>query len=481
MRVLHAASEIYPLVKTGGLADVVGALPAALAQAGAEVRLLLPGLAPILDALDDARIVYQGGPAFGAARIAVRRGRLAGGLAAYVIDAPYLYARPGNPYVGADGKPWRDNHRRFGLLGWVGAHLAAGEIDREWRPALLHAHDWHAGLAPAYMAAHPGPSAASLFTVHNLAFQGLFPFEVGGELGLPPAQLGYDGMEFHGELSFLKAGLAFADRITTVSPTYAEEIRGAEHGCGLDGLLRVRASRLSGILNGVDTQVWNPATDAEIACRYDVADLAGKQRCKQALQAELGLAAGEAPLFVIVSRLSHQKGIDLALEALPELVRAGAQFALLGSGDPALEAALRTAADADPAQVAVRLGHDEPLSHRMIAGGDAILVPSRFEPCGLTQMYGLRYGTAPLVRRCGGLADTVVDASEANRAADRATGFVFERATGADLTAALRRALDLYRDRPAWLRLMRTAMAQDVSWRRAAAEYLALYRAIVAA
>jgi len=398
-----------------------------------------------------------------------------------VIDAPYLYARPGNPYVGADGKPWRDNHRRFGLLGWVGAHLAAGEIDREWRPALLHAHDWHAGLAPAYMAAHPGPSAASLFTVHNLAFQGLFPFEVSGELGLPPTQLGYDGMEFHGELSFLKAGLVFADRITTVSPTYAEEIRGAEHGCGLDGLLRVRASRLSGILNGVDTQVWNPATDAEIACRYDAADLAGKQRCKQALQAELGLAVGEAPLFVVVSRLSHQKGIDLALEALPELVRAGAQFALLGSGDPALEAALRTAADADPAQVAVRLGHDESLSHRMIAGGDAILVPSRFEPCGLTQMYGLRYGTAPLVRRCGGLADTVVDASEANRAADRATGFVFERATGADLTAALRRALDRYRDRPAWLRLMRTAMAQDVSWRRAAAEYLALYRAIVAA
>jgi starch synthase len=481
VRVLHAASEIYPLVKTGGLADVVGALPAALAQAGAEVRLLLPGLAPILDALDASRIVYQGGPAFGAARIAVRRGRLARALETYVIDAPYLYARPGNPYVDADGKPWRDNHRRFGLLGWVAAHLAAGEIDPEWRPALLHAHDWHAGLAPAYVAAHPGPSAASVFTVHNLAFQGLFPLEARAELGLPAAQLSYEGMEFHGELSFLKAGLAFADRITTVSPTYAEEIRGAEHGCGLDGLLRVRASRLTGILNGVDTAVWNPATDAQIARRYDAADLAGKQECKRALQTELGLAATDAPLFVIVSRLTQQKGIDLALDALPELVRAGAQFALLGSGDAALEAALRRAADEHPAQVAVRLGHDEPLSHRVIAGGDAILVPSRFEPCGLTQMYGLRYGTLPVVRRCGGLADTVVDAGQTQRAADRATGFVFERASGADLSAALRRALDLYRNRPAWQRLMRTAMAQDVSWRKAAAEYLALYRSIVAA
>jgi starch synthase len=479
MRVLHVASEIYPLVKTGGLADVAGALPLALAEAGADVRLLLPGLAPILGALQDARTVFHCGPAFGAASISVRRGRLApSGLTAYVIEAPYLYARPGNPYLGPDGKEWRDNHRRFGLLGWIGAHLAAGEIDRMWAPAVLHAHDWHAGLAPAYIAAHPGPSAATVCTVHNLAFQGLFPLETRAELDISPAQLTYEGMEFHGQLSFLKAALAFADRITTVSPTYAREICTAEQGCGLDGLLRMRASRLTGILNGVDTQVWNPATDPDIAQRYNFATLAGKRACKRALQAELGLPALDVPLFTLVSRLTHQKGIDLLLDALPELLRHDAQLAVLGSGEPALEAALRTAAADHPAQVAVRIGYDEALSHRLVAGADVILVPSRFEPCGLTQMYGLRYGTLPLVRRCGGLADTVVDATEENRADDRATGFVFDAATGADLAAAIGRAVALFQDGPAWLSLMREAMAQDVSWRKAAAQYLALYRGL---
>jgi starch synthase len=479
MRVLHVASEIYPLVKTGGLADVVGALPPALAEAGADVRLLLPGLAPILGVLLEARTLFQCGPAFGAARVAVRCGRLApSGLVAYVIDAPYLYARPGNPYLGPDGKEWRDNHRRFGLLGWVGAHLAAGEIDPSWVPAVLHAHDWHAGLAPAYVAAHPGPSAATVCTVHNLAFQGLFALQTRAELDIAPSQLTYEGMEFHGQLSFLKAGLAFADRITTVSPTYAQEIRTAEQGCGLDGMLRLRAARLTGILNGVDTKVWNPATDPEIAQRYNFATLAGKRACKRALQAELGLPVIDAPLFTIVSRLTHQKGIDLLLDALPELARHNGQLAVLGSGEPALETALQRAVTEYPTQVAVKIGYDEALSHRLIAGADVILVPSRFEPCGLTQMYGLRYGTLPLVRRCGGLADTVVDASDENRAEDLATGFVFDDATGADLAAALRRAIALYQDTPGWMRLMREAMTQDVSWRKAATQYIALYRGL---
>jgi starch synthase len=480
MRVLHAASEIYPLIKTGGLADVVGALPAAIAAAGADVRLLLPGLPPILGALQESQTVFHCGPAFGAASITLRRGRLTQvGPAAYVIDAPYLYARPGNPYLGPDGKEWRDNHRRFGLLGWIAAHLAAGELDPRWRPDVLHAHDWHAGLAPAYVASHPGPSAATVCTIHNLAFQGLFPLELRTELDLSPAQLTYEGAEFHGQLSFLKAGLAFADRITTVSPTYAQEIRTPEQGCGLDGLLRNRAARLAGILNGVDTAVWNPATDALIAQRYDAARLAGKLACKRALQAELGLPALDVPLFTLVSRLTHQKGIDLLLDALPALARHSAQLAVLGSGEPALEAALLRAVSEVPTQVAVRIGYDEALSHRLIAGADVILVPSRFEPCGLTQMYGLRYGTLPLVRRCGGLADTVVDASESNCSAGAATGFTFEQASGADLAATLRRAVALFHDAPAWTRLMRRAMAQDVSWQPAAAQYLALYRGLL--
>jgi len=344
MRVLHVASEIYPLVKTGGLADVTGALPKALADAGADVRVLLPGLPPILAGLHDARTVFHCGPAFGAAGITVRRGRLAdSGLAAYVIDAPFLYVRPGNPYLGPDGKEWRDNHRRFGLLGWTAAHLGAGDIDPAWAPAVVNAHDWHAGLAPAYLAAHPGPAAATVFTVHNLAFQGLFPLESRTELDVPPSQLTYEGMEFHGQLSFLKAGLAFADRITTVSPTYALEIRSPEHGCGLDGLLRTRSARLSGILNGVDPAVWDPATDRAIAHNYSRVDLAGKQACKRALQAELGLPALDVPLFTLVSRLTHQKGIDLLLDVLPERARYSAQLAVLGSGDAAFEAGLARA------------------------------------------------------------------------------------------------------------------------------------------
>jgi starch synthase len=480
MRVLHAASEIYPLIKTGGLADVVGALPAALAEAGADVRLLLPGLPPILGALREAQTVFHCGPAFGAASITLRRGRLAHvGPLAYVIDAPYLYARPGNPYLGPDGKEWRDNHRRFGLLGWIAAHLAAGELDPRWTPAVLHAHDWHAGLAPAYAAAHPGPSAATVCTVHNLAFQGLFPLEARAELDISPAQLTYEGMEFHGQLSFLKAGLAFSDRITTVSPTYAQEIRTPEQGCGLDGLLRTRAARLSGILNGVDTAVWNPATDPGIAENYNVATISGKRACKRALQTELGLPQLDVPLFTLISRLTHQKGIDLLLDALPELARHNAQLAVLGSGEPALEAALTRAVAEYPTQVAVKIGYDEALSHRLIAGADVILVPSRFEPCGLTQLYGLRYGTLPLVRRCGGLADTVVDATDANRSAGVATGFTFEDASSADLAAAVRRAVTLFHDAPAWLRLMQRAMAQDVSWHRAAQQYLALYQGLV--
>ena len=480
MRVLHVASEIYPLVKTGGLGDVVGALPVALAATGVDVRLLLPGLPPILDALSEAHTVFHCGPAFGAASVTLRRGWLAPlDVTAYVIDAPYLYQRPGNPYLAPDGKEWRDNHRRFGLLGWIAAHLAAGELDHRWRPDILHGHDWHAGLAPAYVAAHPGPSSRTICTVHNLAFQGLFPLETQVELGIDPAQLTYEGMEFHGQLSFLKAALAYADRITTVSPTYAQEICTPEQGCGLDGLLQARSARLTGILNGVDTATWDPAADPSIARRYSAEALDGKRACKQALQAELGLPVADVPLFAIVSRLTHQKGIDLLLEALPELLRHDAQLAVLGSGDRPLELALARAAAEHPAGVAVRVGYDESLSHRMIAGGDVILVPSRFEPCGLTQLYGLRYGTLPLVRRCGGLADTVTDATDANRDADRATGFIFERALGVDLAAAIRRAAVLYRDVPAWQRLMRRAMAQDVSWKRAGAQYLVLYQELL--
>ena len=482
MRVLHAAAEVYPLVKTGGLADVLGALPEALVRAGADVRLVLPGLPAILAGVSGLQTVCEIGAAFGAGRVTLCRGRLApSGLAAYVVDAPYLYRRPGNPYLAPGGAEWPDNLQRFALLGWAAAHLAAGELDPEWTPDVLHAHDWHAAMACAYAACHPATRATTVFTIHNLAYQGLFDEADFHLLGLPARLMVPGGLEFHGQLSFMKAGLKYARRITTVSPTYAREIATDAFGCGLDGVVRARGTDVSGILNGVDGDVWNPATDLLLAAPYTADALEGKALCKAALQQELGLHVDAgAPLFAVVSRLTSQKGLDLLLGALPALLASGGagapQLAVQGNGDPALEAAFAQAAAHHPGRVAVQLVYDEALAHRMMAGADAMLVPSRFEPCGLTQLYALRYGTVPLVRRVGGLADTVVGASEAAVQSDQATGFVFGPATPAALAEALRQACSAYAQPALWRRLMRRGMAQNFSWDAAAQQYMALYR-----
>jgi starch synthase len=482
LRVLHVASEVYPLVKTGGLADVTGALPAAQIAAGLDARVLLPGFPAVTAGVEQPRAVVSLGPAFGAGRVELLLGRLPGsGVPAYVIDAPWLFDRAGNPYQRADGSDWPDNHRRFGLLSWVGAQLAAGRLDPDWTPRVLHAHDWHAGLAPAYLATHPASRAGSVFTIHNLAFQGSFAADAFPDLGLPAWMASPAGIEFHGTLRFIKGGLAFADRLTTVSPTYAGEILHPEQGQQLDGLLRHRRDRLSGILNGIDGSVWNPAADPAIAAPYDAERLDGKAACKRALQRELGLSeAGDAMLIGVVSRLTHQKGLDLLLGALAQLQQMPVQVAVLGTGDAALERAFRSAAGARPALVAVHVGYDEALAHRIVAGADLIAVPSRFEPCGLTQLYGLRYGTLPLVRRVGGLADTVVDADPAAIAGDRATGFVFESAEPSALVAAVDRALGCFHEPDVWRTMVRRAMAQDFSWRGPAAAYARLYREIAA-
>jgi starch synthase len=351
---------------------------------------------------------------------------------------------------------------------------------------LLHAHDWHAAMSCAYVAAHPPTRAATIYTVHNLAYQGLFPHADFRLLDLPARFMSHTGLEFHGQLSFMKAGLKYAKRVTTVSPTYAREIATHEFGVGLDGVIRGRGNEVSGVLNGVDGQVWNPADDNALSAHYSnksAAQMAGKALCKQALQRELGLAEKpDVPLFGVVSRLTSQKGLDLVLGALPGLVQRGGQLALQGSGEPGLEAAFREASKAQPQQVGVRIGYDEAFAHRLIAGADAILVPSRFEPCGLTQMYGLRYGTLPIVRRVGGLSDTVVDASAENVRADRATGYVFDAASVPALDGALQRASEVFtKDRATWDKLQRRAMAQDFSWRGAATQYLELYRSIAPA
>lgn len=477
MKVLQVAAEVFPLVKTGGLADVAGALPQALAAAGAEVRLLLPSLPDIVAGVAELRPVCELGPMFGAARVRLLRGVLAPHLPVYVVDAPFLYERPGNPYLAADGQEWADNLQRFALLGWVAAHVATGELDPEWRPDVVHAHDWHAAMACAYLAARPVRSAASVFTVHNLAFHGLFAPTDFFLLGLPSRFMAPSALEFHGQLSFIKAGLKFASRITTVSPTYAREIRTPELGCGLDGVIRARGDQVTGILNGVDPDVWSPERDRYIDAQYSAADLSGKATCKAALQQALGLAVdARAPLFAVVSRLTSQKGLDLVLGSLPELLAQGAQFAVQGSGDGTLEHAFRQAMAQHPGRVAVRLGYDEAFAHRVIAGADAMLVPSRFEPCGLTQLYALRYGTVPVVRCVGGLADTVVDASEQNLRQDRATGFTFGPATTEALGLALQCAVQAFRQPALWAQLMRCGMAQNFSWEPVAQQYLALYQ-----
>jgi starch synthase len=474
--VLHVAAEVYPLVKTGGLADVVAALPVALAEQGADVRLLLPGYPLVMEAVRGARNVIDIGACFGALRVRLLLGRMPGtGLPVYVVDAPYLYRRPGGPYQRPDGEEWVDNLQRFALLGWVAAHLATGEADAHWAPEVVHAHDWHAAMACAYVAEHPVGEAASVFTVHNLAFQGLFPMTDWGLLDLSSRWMSPSGLEYHGQLSFMKAGLKCAHKVTTVSPTYAREIATHEFGCGLDGVIRGRGADVVGILNGIDDTVWNPATDGTLARCYDARDLAGKQACRRALQAELGLAPDDGALLVtIVSRLSAQKGLDLVLAALPELLRGGrVQLAVQGTGDPALEAAFRMAQSAQPERVQVRIGYDEARAHRLIAGADAIAVPSRFEPCGLTQLYGLRYGTLPIVRRVGGLADTV---------ADGRTGFSFDEATPAAFERAVARACELRaRGDGAWAGMMAAAMATPLGWVEPARDYLGLYAAALAA
>lgn len=477
LRVLSVTPELYPLVKTGGLADVTGALPAALAHEGVDVLTLVPGYPPVTAALSTATPVLSIDALFGGpARLLAAR---ASGLDLLVLDAPHLYARPGNPYLGPDGRDWPDNPQRFAGLCRVAADIAVGAVP-QLRPDVVHVHDWQGGLTPAYLHYRGDSRPGTVMTVHNLAFPGKAPAGLLAALGLPPVAYAIDGVEFYGTISLLKAGLQFADRLTTVSPTYAAEICTPAFGMGFEGLLQHRSAVLSGILNGVDTDVWNPATDTMIAERFDRDGLDRRTRNKAALQARMGLAQDAGvPLFAVVSRLTWQKGLDLLVPCLPVLRELGAQLVILGTGEAAIEASLR--AHADPRHVAFVLGYDEPLAHLIQAGTDALLVPSRFEPCGLTQLCALRYGAVPIVARVGGLADTVIDANPAALSAGVATGVQFAPVTAEALGLALRRAVSLYQSPDQWRRLQRNGMAADVSWRGPASQYAALYRDLVAA
>ncbi|MEQ8357113.1 MAG: glycogen synthase GlgA [Kiloniellaceae bacterium] len=483
MKALFVASECVPFIKTGGLADVVGALPAALAAEGVEVRVLLPAYPAVKAALPaKSKTVDPGKLPGGRARLIAAK---AAGLDILALDAPQLFERPGNPYLGPDGKDWPDNHLRYGALCRAAARIAVNGIDG-WRPDVVHTHDWQGGLVPAYLKLGTAKQRAAvpptLITIHNIAFQGLFPAKSVAPLGLPQSGFHPGGFEFFGQLGFLKAGLAYAERISTVSPTYARELASAEFGMGLEGVIAHRRGDLCGILNGIDLDVWNPESDAQIAAPYTAGRRAPKVKNRKALAERFGLSSnGEAPLFCVISRLTRQKGLDLLLEALPRLLARGARLAVLGSGDADLETAFAAAARDNPGRIGVVIGYDEPLSHLMQAGSDAILVPSRFEPCGLTQLYGLRYGTLPVVARTGGLADTVIDANEAALQAGVATGFQFSPVAAAPLADAIDRTCDAFADRKLWTALMRRAMKHPVGWRTSAAAYARLYTELLEA
>jgi starch synthase len=479
LRVLAVASEIYPIIKTGGLADVAGALPIALRAYDIEMRTLIPGYPDVIKAVPAAEVLldwpnFYGGPI-----------RLLGGshqnLDLLVLDAPHLFARPGNPYVTPDGKDWPDNGVRFAALSRMAAEIGRGAIP-SFVPDIVHAHDWQAGLAPAYLHYTDGPRPGTVMTVHNLAYQGKFPHEMLGTFGLPPQSFTIHGVEYYGTISFLKAGLQFADRITTVSPTYAIEIQGDEGGMGLGGLLRERSRVLSGILNGIDISVWNPEADPHIAARFSAQELESRAANKAALQRRLGLdPSPDALLLGVISRLSWQKGLDLLLENVPTILNEGMQLALLGSGDQDLQARYQAVSTANIGRIAVVIGYDEALAHLIQAGADALVVPSRFEPCGLTQLCALRYGAVPIVSRVGGLADTVMDVEDADIAGGTTTGFKFGPVTVENLAGALCRASNAFHDKHAWRGLQHNGMSTDVSWRNRASQYAALYQEVVKA
>lgn len=475
-KILFAASEAHPLMKTGGLGDVAGSLPAALKALRQDVRLIMPAYREVLARAGKLVMVNPGLAGF-SAPVRLLEGRLPGSqVKLWLVDAPALFDRPGNPYLGPDGKDWPDNARRFALFARAVAAVACDQAGLDWRPDVVHGNDWQCGLIPALLWLDE-QRPATVFTIHNLAYQGLFPPATFVELRLPPALWSADGLEFYGRLSFIKGGLMYADMLSTVSPSYAKEIRTPEYGCGLEGLLNHRADRLTGILNGIDYREWDPRRDPLIAEPYTARDLSGKAANKAVLQARLGLPLEpHVPLIGLVSRLVEQKGMDLMLGILPELLTQPVQVAMLGSGEKRFEAAFSDAMAVYPRQFAVQIGFDESLAHLIESGADMFLMPSRFEPCGLNQIYSLRYGAVPIVRRTGGLADTVVDATPDSLADGTATGISFEDAAPQALLAAIQRSMALYQQPVLWQQMVRAGMRQNFSWQHSAKEYLALYQ-----
>ncbi len=478
-KVLFATSEVYPLIKTGGLADVAASLPRALLKLGQDVKILLPAYASVLEKAantgfkDIAQFDIEG------YSISLKQTRLPGTkVTVWLVDIPEFFDRPGNPYCGPDGNDWFDNHKRFYVFAKVAELIALDQLNLNWQPTIVHCNDWQTGLIPALLSLH-AEHPATVFTIHNLAYRGLFSYQAFAELNLPEAFWHHERLEFYGQISFIKGGLAFADYITTVSPSYAQEIQRPEFGYGLDGLIRYRNDSISGILNGIDTDEWNPGTDPHLTSNYNRRTLGNKAKNKLALQEDLGLAINaDTPLLGFVGRLVDQKGVDLILAQMNQLLSQNCQLIILGSGFPHYEQALKNIAAQHPTKVAVILGYNESYAHRIEASSDIFLMPSIFEPCGLNQMYSLRYGTLPLVHAVGGLRDTVFEEVQEN-ISDQANGFVFKDASAEGLFSAVQRAIALYQHKDQWKKLQLNAMSKDFSWDVSAKEYLAIYENLV--
>ena len=486
MKVLIVSSEVTPFAKTGGLADVAGALPVALAALGHDVRVVMPKygvidddrhhLIPILGDI----LVRLNGRTFTAH---IKRSQLPGSrVPVYFILNSAFFDREG--LYQADGRDYPDNAVRFAFFCTAVVWLLKG---LDWVPDIIHCNDWQTALIPVYLRDHPDMAADPVlqqtrvvFTIHNLAYQGIFPLEEGASIGIGPELLHPKALEFYGRMNLMKGGLIFSDALTTVSRRYAEEIQTPEFGCGLEGLLQERRGELTGIMNGVDYGVWNPETDPLIPAHYSAQDLAGKVKCKAALQRESALETdAAAPLIGIISRLDPQKGFDLIAGALDAILAQGAQVVLLGTGMPEYHMVFERAAKRHAGRISAHLRFDNPLAHRIEAGADMFLMPSRYEPCGLNQLYSLRYGTVPVVRATGGLADSVTDATAAGIRAGKSTGFVFEDYTAAALLKTVKRAIKLFHDRERWQQLMRNGMKRDFSWNAAARQYAALYGQLI--
>lgn len=469
-KILYVTSEMADFVKVGGLGDVSSALPRAL-RVHHDVRVLIPGYREVLARHDEISVVARlpaasGLPACDLGQIEMRDGQMV-----YVVLCPELYDREGSPYGDPSGADWLDNDVRFARLSLAAAEIAAGPADIHWKPDLLHLNDWPSALAPAFLAWR-GLSTPTLLTIHNLAYQGLFGAERLPTLGIPESSFQIDGVEFHGKLSFLKAGIVYASHVTTVSSTYAREITTPELGCGLHGLLRVRSSqgRLTGILNGID-ETWGPQSTHDPAAGVVSSDWADKAASAEHVRKAFGLAVSRGPLFSVVSRLVHQKGIDLTIQAAETLLREGGQLVVTGRGEPHLESALQKLAARHPGKVGVRIGFDEADARQMFAGSDFLLMPSRFEPCGLSQMYAQSFGTLPVASRTGGLVDTVEDG---------VTGFLFEETSLSELLGALYRAVDIYASPRKLKAMRRAAMQRRFGWDLSAREYSGIYGAAVA-